>query len=266
MKPKLKKILDNLHRYNQEHMAERTFGLSESVVYDALVYAPSYTPYKLKMDGRFKMTELPAAGYCASWLVEKDDLKIAWVRTATCASNLLDYLLLCAELKFRKLIFLGSAGALKPGLELGDVCTPVYSIAGTMANAYLKDCLKDYVLFEKVEPDAEYVNSVIELAKEKGFDLKKASVFCTDSIVMEYTHLEEIRSFETDLIEMETATLYEVGKLMEVPTVALLVVSDNSATGVPLIGRTEEQQSKYHHARTTVLPDMIEQIAKAKEK
>ena len=264
MTERLKQILDRLHHYNQEHMAERNFGLSEKVVYDALVYAPSFTPYKLKMEESFQITELPSAGYCASWLVEKDGLKIAWIRTATCASNLLDYLIMCGELTFQKLIFIGSVGALKPEFDLGDVCTPSYAVAGTMANAYLKESLKDYIPFEKILPDEQYVDGVIERARTNGFEIKKASVFCTDSITMEYTHLEEIRSFGTDLIEMETATFYEVAKMMEVPAAALLVVSDNSATGIPLIGRTEEQQRRYHHAREAVLPGMIEQIAKEK--
>ena len=59
---------------------------------------------------------------------------------------------------------------------------------------------------------------------------------------MEYTHLEEIKSFDTDLIEMETSTFYEIAKLMEVPAIALLVVSDNSAAGVPLVGSTNKDQ------------------------
>lgn len=261
---KIKSILDALHKYNMEHMAEHNFGLSEDVTYDALVYAPSYTPDKLGMTERFKVTELNAAGYCAGYLLEKDGLKIAWVRTATGASNMLDYLLLCAELQFKKLIFIGSVGALRPEFDIGDVCTPSFSIAGTMANAYLKESLKDYVPFEKVEPDQAYADSVIELAKANGHGIRKASVFCTDSIAMEYTHLEEIKSFGTDLIEMETATFYAVAKLLDVPAIALLVVSDNSATGVPLVGRNEQQQQKYHHARQKVLPDMIELIAKNK--
>ena len=43
--------------------------------------------------------------------------------------------------------------------------------------------------------------------------------------------------------------------------VALLVVSDNSATGVPLAGRSEELQKVYEHARCVILPDMIYKIA-----
>ena len=265
MNQKLKKILDRIHHYNQEHMAEGNFGLSENIVYDALVIAPSYRADKLIEEGRFQMTRLESSGISACWLLEKDDLKIAWIKTTSGACNLLDYLLLCGELRFRKLIFVGAVGALKSDYEIGDVCTPSYSIAGTMANAYLKERLAEYVPFEKVFPDERYVERVIELAAQKGHKLKRASVYCTDSIALEYFHLDEIKSFDTDLIEMETATFYEIAKLMEVPAVALLVVSDNSATGVPLWGRTEEQQRKYHYARKTVLPDIIEWIAKTKE-
>ena len=78
---------------------------------------------------------------------------------------------------------------------------------------------------------------------------------------MEYTHLDEIRSFGTDLIEMETSTFYAIGKLMDVPAIALLVVSDNSATGVPLVGRSEEQQKRYNDSRCVVLPELICKIA-----
>lgn len=50
---------------------------------------------------------------------------------------------------------------------------------------------------------------------------------------------------------------------MEIPSIALLVVSDNSATGVPLVGRGEEVQKLYEHSRKVVLIDLIYKITKA---
>ena len=44
MKEALKRIVDALHKYNSEHMAAQAFGLSEDIVYDALVIAPSFSP------------------------------------------------------------------------------------------------------------------------------------------------------------------------------------------------------------------------------
>ncbi len=50
------------------------------------------------------------------------------------------------------------------------------------------------------------------------------------------------------------------------PSVALLVVSDNSASGAALVGRTEEQQKQYDFGRMVVLPDMILTLANRRKK
>lgn len=264
MNQKLEKILRNMQRYNACNLAEVTFGLDKNVEYDALVVAPAWKPNKIIEDSSFTTTVLTEHSYISSYLVEKGGLKIAWVQTASGGGNLMDHLFICGELKFKKLIFIGAVGALKEGIELGDLCTPSYSVAGVYANAYLCEKLSDYKPFGKVYPDESYIDEVIALAKESGYELKKASVYCTDSIAMEYSHLEEIRAFDTDLIEMETSTFYEVAKLFEVPAVALLAVSDNSATGIPLIGRDDEQMKKYKIGRNVIIPDLIYKIAKSK--
>ena len=262
MKERLKQIVDSFHRYNSEHMAAQSFGFSEDIVYDALVVAPSFIPYKLKMDERCKVTTLAERSYIAGYLLEKDDLKIAWIKIASSAGNLIDHLALCAELSFKQLIFVGAVGALKEGFSLGEICTPSYCISGSQADTYLvKDSIRESMLFEKVYPDENYVDEVIELAKNRGYEIRKGSVFCTPSLAMEYTHLDEIRSFDTDLIDMETASFYLMADLFELPAIALLVVSDNSATGVALVGRTDEEQEQYEYGRDVVLPEMVFALA-----
>ncbi len=262
MKEKLKNILDTFHKYNSEHMAAQAFGLNEDIVYDALVVAPSFSPYKLGMDATCKVTTLKEGAYIAGYLVEKDGLNIAWIKIGSSAGNVIDHMALCAELSIRKLIFIGAVGGLKPEFELGDVCTPSYSLSGSYADTYLmQDSIMENMLFAKVFPDMDYVDSVIEIGKAKGYEIKKGSVFCTPSIAMEYTHLDEIKTFDTDLIEMETSSFYMMTDLFELPGIALLVVSDNSASGAALVGRTEEQQKRYNYGRMVVLPDMILAIA-----
>ena len=264
MKKRMIEIMDKFHQYNSDNMAYLAFGLDQKEHYDALVVAPSFSPYKLKMDRYCRVTTLKEGAYLAGYLVEKDGLKLAWIKTASSDSNLIDHVAVCAELTFDKMIFIGAVGALKPEFALGDLCTPSYSIAGGFAHTYLKDSIKDFVPFERVEPDMEFVDRIVGIAEESGFELKKASVFCTPSIAAEYYHIEEIKEFDTDLIEMETAALYFMADLLEIPTVALLVVSDNSATGAALVGRTEEEQEKYEYGRNVVLPEMILRTAEIK--
>ena len=254
MKDALKRIVDTFHKYNSEHMAAQAFGLSEDIAYDALVIAPSFSPYKLRMEENCKVTVLKEGAYIAGYLVEKDGLKVAWIK--------IDHLSLCAELSFKRMIFIGAVGGLKENFHLGDICTPSYSLSGSYADAYLmKEAIRDNMLFTKVVPDEQYVDHVIQVGKKKGYDIRKASVFCTPSIALEYTHLEEIKAFDTDLIEMETSSFYLMTELFEIPGIALLVVSDNSASGAALVGRTLEQQQQYDFGRNVILPDMILSLA-----
>lgn len=261
MKPRLQEIVDAFHHYNSPDMAHQVFGLDESLTYDALVVAPAYTPMKLRMESEAQVTLLKESAYTAGYLVEKEGLRIAWIKTAASASNCMDHMAVCAGLKVKKLIFVGAVGALSPRIAVGDLCTPSYSIAGGYALSYLKDSIRDFTPFERVEPHSPLVDRAIALAAAEGCELKRASVFCTDSISAEYFHLDEIRSFGTDLIEMETAAFHTMADLMELPAVALLLVSDNSAAGVPLVGREGEAEQNYRRAQREVLPRLIYKIA-----
>ena len=73
--------------------------------------------------------------------------------------------------------------------------------------------------------------------------------------------MDEIKATGAELIEMETGTFYTLAELFDVPSVALLAVSDNSATGVPLLGRGEALAQRYRYTRGTVIPDLIFRIA-----
>jgi purine-nucleoside phosphorylase len=262
LKEKLKRILEKVHKYNCDNMAYINYGLDSSIIYDALVITPGWKPTKIITDYTFRVTVLSEHSNISGYLVEKDGLKIAWIQIAAGASNLMDKLIICGELQFKKLIFIGAVGSLNKDFNVGDLCTPSNSIAGVYANAYLCDKLTDYKLFEKVYPDVKYINHVIKLASDNNFLLRKASVFCTDSICLEYSHLEEIKSFNTDLIEMETSTFYLLADLFEVPSIALLIVSDNSTIGHPFVGRSKELEDKYNFGRKVIIPELIYKIAK----
>lgn len=261
MKPELAQILANMKKYNSGDMILETFGFDREVLYDALVIAPGWKPTKIIKDETYRVTQLAQHSYFSGYLVEKDGLKVAWAQTASGACNVLDHSIILGELGFRHLIFAGAVGSLVPELEVGDFCTPSQCVAGVYAHHYLNKTLDDFVPFAVVEPEMDYVDRVISLAADSGYRLQKAKVFCTDSISLEYSHLDEIRATGAQLIEMETSTFYQLAKLMEKEAVALLVVSDNSATGKPLLGRGEALDKKYSDARGKIVPEMIFKLA-----
>ena len=261
MKEKMARILEAMHRYNSANLAYDQYRIDPDVVYDALVVAPGWKPNKIIKDPAFHVSVLAEHSYISSYLVEREGLKIAWIQTSSGASSMIDELAITAELKYKKIVFIGAVGSLSAKHAVGDLCTPQYSIEGVMANGYLCERLSDYVPFGKVFPDEAFTSRVAEMARGCGVEVKRAPVFCTDSIALEYMHLDEIRSMGAELIEMETSSFFRMARLLEVPAVALMVVSDNSAAGVPLIGRDEEQQARYDRGRKEIIPELIYRIA-----
>jgi len=237
------------------------FGLSVDKHYDLLVVAPGWKPTKIMAGFDVEVVTTAIHSYISGYEVKGNGFLIAWIQTSPGASSLIDELSLCAFLDFEKLIFLGAVGSLTKEIGLGSICTPLYSVSGNLANGYLMEDIKEYKPFGKIYPnDPAFVENVISIIKESGYEILQVPVFCTDSVLCEYDHMDFIKSFDVSLIEMETSSLYLMADLMEKPAVALLVVSDNSATGESLVLRTPEQKAVYNNSRLEVIPKILLKI------
>ena len=245
-------------QYNQGDTAAEVFGLDRNKHYDLLVVAPGWKPTKLLPREFGTVTVTAVHSYNSGYEVEWAGKRIAWIQTSSSASSLIDNLSICAELDYDSLVFVGAVGGLKPGFEVGDVCTPTECVEGTMAPAYLLEDPRSFRPFGKVIPaNRAFIDAVVSRA---DIPVKRASVFCTDSIFGEYYHMDFIKSFGTDLIEMETSAFYRLAAMLEKPAIALLVVSDNSANGEPLLGKSLEQELRYNMGRKEHIPRLLKLI------
>ena len=246
----------------ERNIAMQEFGLSREKHYDVLVVAPGWKPTKIMESYEVEITCTKEHSYISGYEVKGNDFLIGWIQCSSGAGSLIDELSTCAYLNFDKLIFVGAVGSLVHEIGLGTLCTPQWCISGNLANGYLMENILEYRPFDKVYPnDPAFVQNVMT----RYPDMIQVPVFCTDSIFCEYSHLDFIKSFGAKLIEMETSSFYLMADLMEKPAIALLAVSDNSATGDPLVGRTEKQKRLYNITRKQVIPQMIMDIAKMRE-
>ena len=239
------------------------FGLSADKHYDLLVVAPDWTPAKIMNGYDVEIVTTMTHSYTSGYEVKGDGFLIAWIQTSPGACCLIDELSLCAFLSFDRLIFIGAVGSLTPDIGLGAICTPSFSVAGNLANGYLMEDITEYKPFGKVYPnDPDFAADIMALVRETGYEITQAPVFCTDSILCEYAHMDFIRSFGVSLIEMETSSFYLMADLLDKPAAALLVVSDNSATGDSLVLRTPEQKAVYNNSRYKAIPEIILKIVR----
>jgi len=127
-------------------------------------------------------------------------------------------------------LFLGKCGGLKRKNQLGDLIIPIAAIKGEgTSNEYLPPEIPSLPAFK-------LQRAVSSTIRAKGRDYWTGTVYTTNRRVWEYDEdfKEYLRSTRSMAIDMETATIFTVGFANEIPTGALLLVTDQPmiSTGV----------------------------------
>lgn len=264
----LEEIIKNIRKYNSKTPCQELYGFPKDAVYDALVIAPGWKPDRIISDTDFIPITTALHAYVSAYEVQYNELKIAWVQCASGAPNLVDHLVLCKEIRFKALFFIGAVGALTENHAIGEFCTPSECIAVHLGpEAYFNKKLfgSSVMPLPVIEQPKERIREIEEALTSICPDktLKTARTFCTDSIALEYSHLNEIRRTGAELIDMETATFLRVAPMFEVPYYILLDVSDNSATKKALIGAdVHKERADYLECRGELIPRIIVELTR----
>ncbi len=120
-------------------------------------------------------------------------------------------------------LFLGKCGGLKKKNKVGDLILPIAAIRGEgTSNDYLPPEIPAL-------PSFQLQRAVSSMIKKHELDYWTGTVYTTNRRVWE--HDEEFKKYLTRIramgIDMETATIFVVGFINEIPHGALLLVSDN---------------------------------------
>lgn len=240
-----KRMMDILiQNYGENYCELRTvFGLPMSTHYDALIVSPVWTPDEVFLNEFYKIQIMSQHRMISSYIVEYLGKKAAWIKCTPGSCNLIDVLGMSASLVFDKMVFVGAVGSLLKNSPIGEICTPQICVSGCMSEAYLLENPLLWKPFQTIVPnDIEFVDRVCSI---KGFSIKKSNVFSVDSIFFERRHLDFFARYKTEYVEMETSTFYRMAELFEIPSIALLIVSDNLTTGNPLVGMNCNQAIDY---------------------
>jgi AMP nucleosidase len=135
-------------------------------------------------------------------------------------------------------LFLGKCGGLKKKNDIGDLVLPIAAIRGEGTS-------NDYYPPEvPALPAFNLQKAISTTIRNHGRDYWTGTVYTTNRRVWEHDakfkkYLKQIRAMAVD---METATLFSAGFYNEIPTGALLLISDQPMT--PEGVKTEESDQK----------------------
>jgi len=120
-------------------------------------------------------------------------------------------------------LFLGKCGGLKKKTAIGDLILPIAAIRGDgTSNDYCRPEIPAL-------PSFRLQRAVSSMIKKHEMDYWTGTVYTTNRRVWEHddTFKEYLRELRAMAIDMETATIFVVGFINNIPKGALLLVSDN---------------------------------------
>lgn len=124
------------------------------------------------------------------------------------------------------LIRLGSCGALREDIKVGDLILATGSIRGDGVTPYYVD-----ETFETV-PDEKITQALEKAAEKLGVTLHKGKVWSTDALLRETRELVEQKVQEGAIaVDMVSSTLLTISQVYNTKAASILAVSDNVMTG-----------------------------------
>jgi AMP nucleosidase len=155
-------------------------------------------------------------------------------------------------------LFLGKCGGLKKKNEVGDLILPIAAIRGDGTS-------DDYFPAEvPALPAFNLQKAVSTTIRNNNLDYWTGTVYTTNRRVWE--HDEEFKEYLRQLrcmaIDMETATIFSVGFYNQIPTGALLLVSDQPmiSTGVKTMESDKVVTTSYVERHLKIGVESLEEL------
>lgn len=238
-------------------------GISPEKINKNVIIAPWWEPSIFSGLGTAEFLSSSEFASIKIWNIESNDLSMTYIKTGIGAPVLMDVLLSLGVTECKRIVFIGSVGALDSTVGIGDIVIPEYSICGDGASRYISsDTLEKDVFGEKQHPDIhlfEKAKIAIEyICKDNNVKWHIGKTFSIDTIFAQFAHIDSILGMGCNVIEMETASAFKAANLMNIPIVALFSVSDNTVTNKSLIsGRTREEMDYRRYVRRELFPKII---------
>ncbi len=155
-------------------------------------------------------------------------------------------------------LFLGKCGGLKKKNELGDLILPIAAVRGEGAS-------NDYLPPEvPALPAFSLQKAISTTIRDYGRDYWTGTVYTTNRRVWEYDKKfkQYLRKTRSMAIDLETATLFIVGFANEIPTGALLLVSDQPmiSSGVKTEDSDKQVSQKFTEDHLRIGIDSLNQL------
>lgn len=259
-----KHLLDANKKYGTQEIdiVRSSFCCEPDDIQEDVIIAPAWGP-ELFEEHTKSMNKI-FEGFHKIWNLSIKDKTITFIQTGIGAPNVLEPVLALGCTPCKRIIFIGSVGALDKNIKVGDIVIPEYSICGDGACRYLtnKKLSENDCFGEKYYPNKDFYNTVISktesISKESNVKWHIGRNYSIDTVIAQFAHIDEIIEMGCNCIEMETAVLFKAAEICKIQASAIFGVSDNTILKKSLLsGRSKEEMEYRKYVRKNYITKIV---------
>ena len=198
------------------------------------------------------------------WTIEVNKKKITYINTYMGAPKVIDAVFALSFTPCKNIVFVGSVGGLDEKTMVGDLIIPEYSVCGDGACRYLTDeeIAGNDCFGVKYFPNKKMYEKIIletkKITEKNNVNWHIGKNFSIDTILLEFSHIDEIIRMGCNCIECETAAFFKASIICGIKSCALFSVSDNVIKNKSLLsGRTKEEMEYRENVRKNILTKIV---------
>lgn len=253
-------------KISREIMVEKHFGCNIEDIAESVIVSPVWS-----LDGFISCADAVLKqfeGWYDGVTLSYKGKRVTVVNSHIGAPMTGDCVLALQYSNCRNVIFSGSAGAINPGLDIGDFLIAGEAVIGEGFSRYHRGELEKDCFGETAAGDQALSSKLLDIAKahEQELDNKSVSgrIFSTDSILGETREAFEYMTAKgCDAIEMEVSAVFTACRKAELKGSALIIISDLPLKYRSLFdGITDNDKKKFQHIRAAMPGILLEAAVK----
>lgn len=240
--------------------SEFVLGTNINRIRNNVIVAPCWLPKTVGITECKKIAD----GSCQIWDCSIESNRFTYIVMGIGAASCIDVVYALKNTHCKSVMFLGSAGALKHGVNIGDFAVPYCVKSAEGASRFIGDKLKDDVYGQAFFSSDKLTSAIGECLKEitDSFNVKAYTGIgiSVESILLQYKHLDEFSLMECDFIDMEASAFLAACNSLGFLCAVVFCISDNVIDNKPLYNLDPAETLFRKKVRNNILPYVIKEF------
>lgn len=237
-------------------LIEFILGIELERIHEKVIIAPCWLPESVGLK-----CEVVSSGACKIWDCYLNDSVFTYIVSGVGAAGCLDIVTALGETKCKEIMFIGSAGALVKGINIGDIAMPDSIVCAEGASRFVNERLIEDSYGKKYSVDKDLYkkmwNSIQDIDLPNQVALHTGKGISVESIILQYEHIAELVEFESCFVDMESSAFLAGLYNTKMKGILVYCISDNVAQGEPLYLIQEDKILSRKNVRKIVFSEII---------